>query len=121
MQSQEGTRSAYNLSKNILSINVKINYVAVADIFGEITDVQSRAGVACPSEQELSATLHKLALATSMLTFENFKLLVVEKDYHKFVIINLEQDSIIVGMRNDTTLSDLLEVIGALGKVEPRQ
>ena len=117
MQNQKATR--YPDLSNTLLLNDKVHYLAVANILGEIVDIyhnSRRQNKNVLSREELSENLHKIALSTSMLTFENIKLMILDMNASKAMVINLAEDTIIIGMDKDALLPDLALVFNYISE-----
>jgi len=117
MQNQKATR--YPDLSNSLLLNDKVHYLAVANILGEIVDIyhnSRRQNKNVLSREELSENLHKIALSTSMLTFENIKLMILDMNASKAMVINLAEDTIIIGMDKDALLPDLAHVFNYISE-----
>ena len=117
MRNQKATR--YPDLSNTLLLNDKVQYLAVANILGEIVDIYHNSrwqNKNVLSREELSENLHKIALSTSMLTFENIRLMVLDMNASKAMVINLAEDTIIIGMDNDALLPDLAHVFNYISE-----
>ena len=117
MQNQKATR--YPDLSNTLLLNDKVQYLAVANILGEIVDIYHNGrwqNKNVLSREELSENLHKIALSTSMLTFENIRLMVLDMNASKAMVINLAEDTIIIGMDKDALLPDLAHVFNYISE-----
>ena len=117
MQNQKATR--YPDLSNSLLLNDKVQYLAVANILGEIVDIYHNSrwqNKNVLSREELSENLHKIALSTSMLTFENIKLMILDMNASKAMVINLAEDTIIIGMDKDALLPDLAHVFNYISE-----
>jgi hypothetical protein len=95
------------LSKGLFEINEKIMYVVVVDIFGKVVEQYGKDLNTCFREEEINNQLRNIAFATNGLTFENVKLMLLEKNNQKIAIINLNEDSIIIGIDRIATWSDI--------------
>ncbi|AFU60068.1 hypothetical protein Ngar_c31520 [Candidatus Nitrososphaera gargensis Ga9.2] len=119
MQSQKA-REYVALSDNLFSVNDKVQYVAIANVLGEIIDIYHNNGANSPSvlsKGRLSEDLRKITLATNVLTFENIRLMVLDTASSKALIINLAEDTIIVGMSKDGVLPDLARVLSCISRL----
>jgi hypothetical protein len=117
MQNQRLKR--YAALSNTLFLNYEVQYVAIANVFSEIVEIyhsgrQNKDNTL--SKEELSENLRKITFATSVLTFENVRLLVLDINASKALILNLSEDTIIIGMSKDTLLSDLARIFSCLSK-----
>jgi hypothetical protein len=117
MQHQELKR--YVALSNTLFLNDKVQYLAIANVLSEIVEIyysdrQNKKNVL--SKQQLSENLYKVTFATSVLTFENVRLLVLDMNASKALILNLAEDTIIIGMNKDTSLLDLAQIFSSLSK-----
>lgn len=119
MQSRKA-RECVALSDNLFSVNDKVQYVAIANVLGEIIDIYHNNGVNIPSvlsKERLSEDLRKITLATNVLTFENIRLMVLDTASSKALIINLAEDTVIVGMSKDAVLPDLARVLSCISRL----
>ena len=62
--------------------------------------------------ERIGSKFRRIATATSLLNFDNIKFLMYEEDNLKHVIINNQELSIIVGLSTDTSIPDLLHILG---------
>jgi hypothetical protein len=117
MQNQKSAR--YPDLSNALVLNDKVQYFAVANILGEIVDIYHNSRLQNKNiltKEEISKNLRKIALSTSMLTFENIKLMILEMNASKAMVLNLAEDTIIIGMDKDALLPDLAHIIDYISK-----
>lgn len=117
MQNQKVKRYA-TLSNNLF-LNDKVQYLAIANVLSEITEIyysnrQMENNIL--SKEELSEDLRKITFATSMLTFENIRLMVLDMNASKGLILNLAEDTVIIGMNKDALLPDLTQIFSCLSK-----
>jgi hypothetical protein len=117
MQNQKLKR--YAALSNTLFLNDKVQYLAIANVLSEIVEIyhsdrQKKNNIL--SKEELSKNLRKITFATSVLTFENVRLMVLDIDASKALILNLAEDTIIIGMNKDTLLPDLAQICSCLSK-----
>jgi len=96
-----------HLSRGLFEINEKILYIAVVDIFGKVIEQYSGNLDTFISKAEVNNQLRNIAFATNGLSFENVKLMLLEKNNIKIAIINLNEDSIIIGIDKSATWSDV--------------
>ncbi len=111
MQNQKMKKRYATLSKTLF-LNDKVQYLAIANVISEIIEIYhtNRQMENILSNEELSEHLRKITLATSMLTFENIRLMVLDLNASKAMLLNLAEDTIIIGMKKDTLLPDLAQV-----------
>ncbi|MDQ4066636.1 MAG: hypothetical protein M3114_03515 [Thermoproteota archaeon] len=117
MQNQKLKR--YAALSNTLFLNDKVQYLAIANVLSEIVEIyhsdrQKKNNIL--SKKELSENLRKITFATSVLTFENVRLMVLDINASKALILNLAEDTIIIGMNKDTLLPDLAQIFSCLSK-----
>ncbi len=110
MHDQKNT-NYLNLSKGLFEINEKIVYIAVVDIFSKVIEQYDKNLGTFFSEEELNNQLRNIAFATNGLSFENVKLMLLEKYNQKIAIINLNEDSMIIGIDKSSTWSDVSGII----------
>lgn len=96
-----------HLSRGLFEINEKIWYIAVVDIFGKVIEQYSGNLDTFISKVDVNNQLQNIAFATNGLSFENVKLMLLEKNNIKIAIINLNEDSIIIGIDKSATWSDV--------------
>lgn len=96
-----------HLSRGLFDINEKIKYIVVVDIFGKVIEQYDKNLDINFKEEEINIQLQNIAFATTGLTFENVKLMLLEKNNQKIAIINLNEDSIIIGIDRIATWSDI--------------
>ena len=111
MQHQKMTR--YMALSNVLLLNEKVQYLAVANVVGEIVEIFYNNRLQnnnVLSKEKLSDDLHKISFSTSMLTFENLGLMVLDLSGSKAIVVNLAEDTIIVGMSKESLLSDVANI-----------
>lgn len=117
MQNQKVKR--YAALSNTLFLNDKVQYLAIANVLSEIveiyhSDMQKKNNIL--SKEELSENLRKITFAVSVLTFENVRLMVLDMNASKALILNLAEDTVIIGMNKDASLPDLAQVFSCLSK-----
>lgn len=117
MQNQKVKR--YAALSNTLFLNDKVQYLAIANVLSEIveiyhSDMQKKNNIL--SKEELSENLRKITFAASVLTFENVRLMVLDMNASKALILNLAEDTVIIGMNKDVSLPDLAQVFSCLSK-----
>jgi hypothetical protein len=116
MQSQKA-REYVALSDSLFSVNDKVQYVAIANVLGEIVDIyHSGNNPSFISKEKLAENLYRITLATNVLTFENIGLMVLDIAGSKALIINLAEDTIIVGMSKEVVLPDLAHVLSCISR-----
>lgn len=117
MQNQKVKR--YAALSNTLFLSDKVQYLAIANVLSEIveiyhSDMQKKNNIL--SKEELSENLRKITFAASVLTFENVRLMVLDMNASKALILNLAEDTVIIGMNKDVSLPDLAQVFSCLSK-----
>jgi len=96
-----------HLSRGLFDINEKIMYMVVVDIFGKVIKQYGKNLNTSFNEEEINNQVRNIAFATNGLTFENVRLMLLEKNNQKIAIINLNEDSIIIGIDRIATWSDI--------------
>jgi hypothetical protein len=97
---------------SLFVLNEKIRYVALINIFGEVVTQYNKNSTINPiSREEISNQFHNIAFATSILTFENIKFMLLEKYDIRIAIINLNEDSLMIGIDKEATWSDILNIL----------
>lgn len=117
MQNQKVKR--YAALSNTLFLNDKVQYLAIANVLSEIVEIyhsdrQNKNNIL--SKEKLSENLRKITFATSVLIFENVRLMVLDTNASTALILNLAEDTIIIGMTRDALLPDLAQIFGCLSK-----
>lgn len=117
MQNQKVKR--YAALSNTLFLNYKVQYLARANALSEILEIyrsdrQNKNNIL--SKEELSENLRKITFAASVLTFENVRLMVLDMHGSNALILNLAEDTIIIGMNKDALLPDLAQIFSCLSK-----
>lgn len=82
-------------------------FIVVLDIFGKVVKHYDKHSETFFTVEEATSKFHDIAFATSMLTFENIKFMLLEKNDLKIVVINLNEDSLIIGIDKNATWSDI--------------
>ena len=99
------------LSSTLFTLNDKISYLVVINIYGEVISQYNRgSNVNSPMEEESANQLRHIAVATSNLIFENIKFMLLEKPNMKIAIINVEEDSLIVGIDKNASWTEISEI-----------
>jgi hypothetical protein len=92
--------------------------LAVINIYGEVINQYNRgSNVDSPMKAEAANQLHHIAFATSNLAFENIKFMLLEKPNMKIAIINIEEDSLIVGIDKDASWTEISEIFNLTGLI----
>lgn len=117
MQNQKVKR--YAALSNTLFLNDKVQYLAIANVLSEIVEIyhsdrQNKNNIL--SKEKLSENLRKITFATSVLIFENVRLMVLDMNASTALILNLAEDTIIIGMNKHALLPDLAQIFGCLSK-----
>ncbi len=107
MTSSQKNVDYLHLSRGLFDINEKIMYMVVVDIFGKVIKQYGKNLNTSFNEEEINNQLRNIAFATNGLTFENVRLMLLEKNNQKIAIINLNEDSIIIGIDRIATWSDI--------------
>ena len=102
--------------ESLFSINKKIHYLAVVNLFGEVIHWNTRDPSA--QKEEIAEHLGRIAFATNSLTFENMKLMVVDKDNLRILVMNLNENSFIVGVDQGAAWHDLFSIVGSLCQLD---
>ncbi len=106
------------LSNTLFTLNDKISYLSVINIYGEVISQYNRgSNVNSPMEEESANQLRHIAVATSNLIFENIKFMLLEKPNMKIAIINVEEDSLIVGIDKNASWTEISEIFNLTGLI----
>lgn len=111
MQNQKAT-DYWHVSDGLFSANDKVRYVAVVNMFGEVTQCFARTPRSSP--EEISQKFQRIAFAINALAFENVKFMLLTEDDLILLIINLGEDTLVVGMDKKTPWSEISAIIGPL-------
>jgi hypothetical protein len=103
-----------HLSDKLFTLNDKIIYLAVINIYGEVVKQYTRNWTVNSPKEEAANQLHHIAVATSILTFENIKFMLLEKSNMKIVIINVDEDSLIIGIDKNASWLDIADIFNLL-------
>lgn len=98
-------------------LNDKISYLAVINIYGEVVKRYNRSANVNTPDEEAASQLHHIAVATSILTFENIKFMLLEKPNMKIAIININEDSIVVGIDKNASWLDISDIFNLTGLI----
>ena len=92
-------------------LNNKILYLVVINIYGEVISRYSRGSIIDASlEKESTNQLNHISIATSNLTFENVKFMLLDKSNMKIVIINLDEVSLVIGIDKNASWAEISEL-----------
>jgi hypothetical protein len=98
--------------KSLLELSDEIRFIAVINIFGEVVNQYTKSLATNPiSREEISNQYHNIAFATSALTLENIKFMLLEKYFFKIAVINLNEVSLMIGIEKEATWPDILDII----------
>jgi hypothetical protein len=88
---------------SLLVLSEEIRFIAVINIFGEVVKQYNKNLAINPiTREEISNQFHNIAFA-SVLTLENIKFMLLEKYDFKIAIINLNEDSLMIGIDKEAT------------------
>ena len=111
MQHQKRLDYTHSLD-SLFVLSEEIRFIAVINIFGEVVKQYNKNLAINPiSREEISNQLHNITFATSILTLENIKFMLLEKYDFKIAIINLNEDSIMIGIDKEATWPDILDIL----------
>jgi hypothetical protein len=97
---------------SLLALSDEIRFIAVINIFGEVVKQYNKNLAINPiSREEISNQYHNVAFATSILTLENIKFILLEKNDFKIAIINLNEVSLMIGIEKEATWPDILDIL----------
>jgi hypothetical protein len=98
--------------ESLLVLSDEIRFIAVINIFGEVVKQYNNNLAINPiSREEISNQYHNVAFATSVLTLENIKFILLEKYDFKIAIINLNEVSLMIGIEKEATWPDILDIL----------
>ena len=96
---------------SLLVLSEEIRFIAVINIFGEVVKQYNKNLAINPiTREEISNQFHNIAFA-SVLTLENIKFMLLEKYDFKIAIINLNEDSLMIGIDKEATWPDILDIL----------
>ena len=111
MQHQKKLDYTHSLD-SLLVLSEEIRFIAVINIFGEVVRQYNKNLAINPiTREEISNQFHNIAFATSVLTLENIKFMLLEKYDLKIAIINLNEDSLMIGIDKEATWPDVLDIL----------
>jgi hypothetical protein len=113
MQSENALDYSH-LSDRLFTLNDKIIYLAVINIYGEVVKQYTRSSTVNSPKEEAATQFHHIAVATSILTFENIKFMLLEKSNMKIAIINVDEDSLIIGIDKNASWLDIADIFNLL-------
>lgn len=102
------------LYDELVEINENIMFLTVVDIFGKVVKQYYKNLTDLITEEELSSQLKRIAFSSNTLTFENIKLLLLDNKDFKIAVINLNEDSLVVGINKNATWSDVMCIFSYL-------
>ncbi|MEM3159455.1 MAG: hypothetical protein QXJ74_01595 [Nitrososphaera sp.] len=111
MQNQKAT-DYWHVSDGLFSANDKVRYVAVVNMFGEVTQCFARSPH--PPQGEISRKFQRVAFAINALAFENVRFMLLNEDDLVLLIVNLGEDTLVVGMDKNTPWPKISAIIGRL-------
>lgn len=110
MQHQKKLDYTHSLD-SLLVLSEEIRFIAVINIFGEVVKQYNKNLAINPiTREEISNQFHNIAFA-SVLTLENIKFMLLEKYDFKIAIINLNEDSLMIGIDKEATWPDILDIL----------
>ena len=110
MQHQKKLDYTHSLD-SLLVLSEEIRFIAVINIFGEVVKQYNKNLAINPiTREEISNQFHNIAFA-SVLTLENIKCMLLEKYDFKIAIINLNEDSLMIGIDKEATWPDILDIL----------
>lgn len=112
MQNQKAT-DYWHVSDGLFSLNEKIRHVAVVNMFGEVTQCFAKK-TRQPPQEEISRKFQRIAFAINALAFENVRFMLLDEDDLVLLIINLGEDTLVVGMDKGTPWPEISDIIGRL-------
>lgn len=106
----------------LVSSNNNISYIVTMNLLGDIISKYYKDTFLEQKDiDRIGSKFRRIATATSLLNFDNIKFLMYEEDNLKHVIINNQELSIIVGFSSDTSISDLLHILGEFMSMRENQ
>lgn len=114
---EQGNLNYPHLSNSLFALNEKISYIVIINIFGEVINQYNKNSNIHEVSKETSDQFHNIAFATSILTFENIKFMLLEKQDLKIIIINLNHDSIIIGIDKKADWLDISDIFSYLANL----
>lgn len=111
MQHQKKLDYTHSLD-SLFVLSEEIRFIAVINIFGEVVKQYNKNLAINPiSREEISNQFHNITFATSILTLENIKFMLLEKYDFKIAIINLNEDNLMIGIDKEATWPDILDIL----------
>lgn len=70
--------------------------------------------IARTDSKKIMNSIRRITTATSLLNFDNIKFLMYEEDSRKIIIVNYEEISIIIGLDNNASMLDVLDILNEI-------
>ena len=102
----------------LVSLNKHISYIITLNLLGDvISQHYSDSVVQNKGTEKITSDFSRIVTATSLLNFDNVKFLMYEKEKLKNVIINLQETSVIIGLSDDASVSDVLDILSEFMRI----
>jgi hypothetical protein len=104
------------LDKLVL-LNKNISHIIMLNLVGDIIS-QYHRNVTVPNKytEKVSESFSRIVTTASLLNFDNVKFLMYEEGNLKNIIINFREISIVIGLENDASISDVLDILSEFVK-----
>ena len=104
-----------SLIDKLESLKSNISYVVTLNLMGDIIHEHYRDIIVSDLDSEkIMNGIRRIITATSLLNFDNVKFLMYEENNHKNVIINFQETSVVIGLSNDASVSDVLGILSEI-------
>lgn len=99
------------------SLNKNISYLVTLNLMGDVIYQHYRdIAITRTDSRKIMNSIRRITTATSLLNFDNIRFLMYEEDSHKIVIVNYEEISIIIGLDNNASMLDVLDILNEIAK-----
>ena len=104
-----------SLIDKLESLKGSISYIVTLNLVGDVIYEHYKDTIVTDQDSEkIMNGIRRIITVTSLLNFDNVKFLMYEEGNHKNIIVNLQETSVILCLRSDASVSD---VIGILNEI----
>ena len=68
------------------------------------------------NNERIMNSIRRITTATSLLNFDNVRFLMYEDNTHKIIIVNHEETSMIIGLENNASMFDVLDILKEIAR-----
>ncbi len=98
------------LLNNLFSLYDKIYCVLVINTLGELVEQYVKNTDLDGTEENLVEQFRNIAFATSIVTFEGIRLILLDKAHSKILIININEETMILAIDKQATWTNILDI-----------